>query len=253
MMMNSSAGQGDDVAETYASEVDPNLIRRHLMFDEFQDSVWGFVIYRCCNASDEDWKRMLRKIRSELEYKNTDYYISRDLVPFHNLHPIDDPSLYGASMDQVRAHFRSWIPENIKSRLRPEATDLDDITYKHLADMTPRYKYCLYVDDLCIESLDQDEDDSKCPVVKILNKDWEPYTLEEIKELGTIYNGTTPAPFLDGFTNDLAEDVGWMYMPVVYYLDRYFNLVKDDWHEQYMRPPFITGFESTFIGNWRKK
>ncbi|KAG6102681.1 hypothetical protein E4U14_006622 [Claviceps sp. LM454 group G7] len=93
MMMNSSAGQGDDVAETYVSEVDPNLIRRHLMFDEFQDSVWGFVIYRCCNASDEDWKRMLRKIRSELEYKKTDYYISRDLVPFHNLHPIDDPSL----------------------------------------------------------------------------------------------------------------------------------------------------------------
>ncbi|KAG6064411.1 hypothetical protein E4U32_000236 [Claviceps aff. humidiphila group G2b] len=260
MMMSSSAGQGDDVAETYVSGLDAKLIRRHMMFDEFQDSVWGFVIYRCCNASDEDWERMLQKIRSELYYDSTKYYISQDLVPFHNLHPIDDPSLYGASIDQARAHFRSWIPENIKSRLRPETTDLDDITYKNLADMTPRYKYCLYVDDLCIESLDQDDVD--CPVVKILDKDWEPYTPEEIKELeeseglGVIGDGTTPAPFLDGLTDDLKEDVGWMYMPVVYYLDRYFNLVKDDWYEQYVRPPYIDGWgedESTFIGHWRNK
>ncbi|KAG5986780.1 hypothetical protein E4U52_008281, partial [Claviceps spartinae] len=214
-----------------------------------------------CNASDEDWKRMLQNIRSELEYKNTDYYISRDLVPFHNLYPIGDPSLYGAPMDQVRAHFRSWIPENINSRLRPEATDLDDITYKHLAGMTPRYKYCLYVDDLCIESLDQDETDSDCLAVKILDKDWEPYTPEDIKELeeseglGVIGDGTTPAPFLDGLTDDLKENVGWMYMPVMFYLEKYFMLVKDEWDEQYVRPPYIYGWEDggRFIGQWRNK
>ncbi|KAG6058559.1 hypothetical protein E4U17_007934 [Claviceps sp. LM77 group G4] len=259
MMMSSSAGQDDDVVETYVSDFDANLIRRHLMFDEFQDAVWGFVIYRCCNASDEDWERMLQKIRSELDDDSTKYYISQDLVPFHNLHPIDDPSLYGASIDQVRRHFRSWIPENIKSRLRPEATDLDDITYKHLVDMTPRYKYCLYVDDLCIESLDQDN--FHCPVVKILDKTWEPPTPEEIRELEETEDlvvtgdGTTPAPFLDGLTNDLEEDVGWMYMPVGYYLERYFTLVKVDWHEQYVRPPYIEGLEdeSNFIGHWRNK
>ncbi|KAG6123889.1 hypothetical protein E4U12_000515 [Claviceps purpurea] len=262
MMMSSGAGQGGDVTKPDTPNVDADLIRRHLIFDEFQDSVWGFVIYRCCHASDEDWERMLQKIRSELDYHNTDWYISRDLVPFHNLHPIDDPSLYGASIDQVRGHFRSWIPENIKSRLRPEATELDDITYKHLVDMTPRYKYCLYVDDVCIESLDQDGwGDADCPVVKILDKTWEPPTPEEIKELeeteglGVIGDGTTPAPFIDGLTDDLAEDVGWMYMPVISYLDRYFTLVKVDWHEQYVRPPFIDGFEdeSNFIGHWRNK
>ncbi|KAG6064412.1 hypothetical protein E4U32_000237 [Claviceps aff. humidiphila group G2b] len=259
MMMSSSAGQGDDVAETYVSDLDAKLIQRHLMFDEFQDSVWGFVIYRCCNASDEDWERMLQKIRSQLDDDSTDYYISRDLVPFHNLHPIDDPSLYGASIDQARCHFRSWIPENIKSRLRPEATDLDDITYKHLVDMTPRYKYCLYVDDLCIESLDQD--DFQCPVVRILDEDWEPLTPEERKELGEneifgfICDGTTPAPFHDGLTDYLEENVGWMYMPVTSYLDRYFKLMEVDWHAQYVRPPYIEGFEdeSNFIGHWRNK
>ncbi|KAG6137227.1 hypothetical protein E4U12_000752 [Claviceps purpurea] len=258
MMMSSSAVQGDEVVNTYVSDYEAKQIWQHLMFDEFQDSVWGFVIYRCCNASDEDWERMLQKIRSELNYDSTDYYL-RDLVPFHNLHPIDDPSLYGASMDQVRSHFRSWIPENIKSRLRPEATDLDDMTYKYLVGMTPRYKYCLYVDDFCIESLDQD--DANCPVVKILDKDWEPYTPEELKYfeetegLGVIGDGTTPAPFLDGLTDDLKEDVGWMYTPVISYLDRYFMLVKDDWYEEYVRPPYIDGWEDErgLIGRWRNK
>ncbi|KAG6101385.1 hypothetical protein E4U14_006851 [Claviceps sp. LM454 group G7] len=190
MMTSSSAGLGDDVVNTHVSDYEAKQIRQHLMFDEFQDSVWG-------------------------------------LVP---------PS--GVSIDQARAHLRSWIPENIKSRPRPEATDLDDITYKYLVDMTPRYKYCLYVDDVCIESLDQDHVD--CPVVKILDKDWEPYTPRRIKELeddeglGVINDGTTPAPFRDDLTDDWEEDVDWMYMPVVYYLDRHFNLVKDDWDQEYV-------------------
>ncbi|KAG5939349.1 hypothetical protein E4U59_003151 [Claviceps monticola] len=259
MMTSSSAGEDDDVVETHVSEFDADLIWRHLLFDGFQDSVWGFVIYRCCNASDEDWERMLQKIRSELDYDNSDGHLSRDLVPFHNLHAIDDPSLYGATIDQVRAHFRSWIPENIRSRLRPEATDLDDITYNYLVHITPRYKHCLYVDDLCIESLDQDHAD--CPVVKILDKDWEPYSPEKLKELegteglGIIGDGTTPDPFHDGLTNDWEENVGWMYMPVISYLEMYFTLVKWDWLDVYVRPPYIdwTEDESTFIGHWRNK
>ncbi|KAG6116884.1 hypothetical protein E4U13_001562 [Claviceps humidiphila] len=260
MMTSSSAGQDDDVVETHESDFDAILIRRHLMarFDELQDSVWGFVIYRCCNASDEDWERVLQNIRSELDcLDSTDRYINRDLVPFHNLHAIDDPPLYGASIDQVRDHFRSWIPDNVKSRLRPGVTSLRDNGYKCLVDMTPRYQVCLYVDDLCIESLDQDHAD--CPVVKILDKDWVPYSPEEIKIIketeGLADDATTPAPFHDGLTDDWEENVGWMYMPVASYLETYFTLVKWDWVDIYVRPPYIdwTEDESTFIGNWRNK
>ncbi|KAG6086884.1 hypothetical protein E4U15_000400 [Claviceps sp. LM218 group G6] len=90
------------------------------------------------------------------------------------------------------------------------------------------------------------------------HKDWEPYTPDEIKELeddeglGVIDDGTTPAPFHDGLTDDWEEDVDWMYMSVVYYLDRYFNLVKDDWDQEYVRPPYIDGWEdeSTFKFHW---
>ncbi|KAG6086885.1 hypothetical protein E4U15_000401 [Claviceps sp. LM218 group G6] len=247
MMMSSSAGQDSNVVFVL-KHVDVELIRRHLIFDEFQDSVWGFVIYRCCNASDEDWERMLQKIRSQLDNAtefqiNQEYRIGQDLVPLHDLHPIDDPSLYGASIDQARHHFRSWIPKNIKSRLRPEAADLHDTTYRYLVEMTPRYKYCLYVDDECIESLN--EDDGDCLVVKMLEKTWEPYTREEIEELernGIGYlnlDGTTLPRFPHGLTNNTEENLGWMYMPVGYYVDKYFTFLKWDWPDVYVRPPFI--------------
>ncbi|KAG6155025.1 hypothetical protein E4U11_006206 [Claviceps purpurea] len=52
------------------------------------------------------------------------------------------------------------------------------------------------------------------------------------------------APFHDGLTDDWEEDVDCMYMPLVYYLDRYFKFVKVDWDEQYVRPPYIDGFEN---------
>ncbi|KAG5964684.1 hypothetical protein E4U57_004955 [Claviceps arundinis] len=178
---------------------------------------------------------MLQKIRSQLDNAtefqiNQEYRIGQDLVPLHNLHPIDDPSLYGASIDQARHHFRSWIPKNIKSRLRPEAADLHDTAYRYLVEMTPRYRYCLYVDDECIESLN--EDDGDCPVVKILEKTWEPYTREEIEELektGIGYldlDGTTLPRFPHGLTNNLEENLGWMYMPVGYFVDKYFTILK---------------------------
>ncbi|KAG5958635.1 hypothetical protein E4U58_005318, partial [Claviceps cyperi] len=43
MMTSSSAGQGNDVIKPDTLNVDADLIRRHVIFDEFQDSVWGFV------------------------------------------------------------------------------------------------------------------------------------------------------------------------------------------------------------------
>ncbi|KAG5915594.1 hypothetical protein E4U61_004443 [Claviceps capensis] len=183
MMMSSrlSAVKGDDVVETYVSDFDANLIRRHLI--------------------DEDWERMLQTIRSELDYDNTDYHFSRDpdLVPFHNHHAIDDPSLHGASIDQALSPASLPVLDPREHQVPSPAGDMNaastSTTYAH-----------------CIESLNQDDVD--CPLVKILDKDWEPYTPEELKELEES-DGSTPAPFHDGLTDDWEEDVGWMYMPLV--------------------------------------
>ena len=114
------------------------------------------------------------------------------------------------------------------------------------AKSTPRYNYCLFVDDICLESMDYPGVDS--PVVKILDKDWGPLSLEERDY--TVY-----APFHDGVTEHGEEDVGWMYLPVLNYLWMYDCLTTCEWFSLYMRPPWIVGNEqeSELVGHWRKK
>ncbi|KAG6033327.1 hypothetical protein E4U19_006664 [Claviceps sp. Clav32 group G5] len=252
--MSSNAANGDRVVKTNTyldhsnkPDVDANLIRSHLTCGKFRDSVWGLVIYRCCHSSDEDWARMLHRLRSELE-QDAAYFICQDLLPIHDLHVIDDPSLYEASIYQVRRHFQAWVPENLKTRLRPGATDLDDDVDWVYATTTPRYEYCIYVDDVCLESLYQPG--PNFPVVKLLCKTWDsPFPPEEMGDY------LVPAPFHDGVTTDWEEDVGWMYLPVVEYLYKYYLLLKTSWDEQYARPPFIDGYEdeSNFVGHWRRE
>lgn len=152
----------------------------------------------------------------------------------------------GATSHQVRDHFQSWVPKNLKDRLRPDADDpQNDIDWIY-ATSTPRYKYCLFVDDICLESVDHPGTDS--PVVKLLCKNWEsPFPPQE-------RNYIVHAPFHDGATEYDEEDVGWMYLPLYEYLDKYDLLGKCDWDDQYVRPPYIDGFEneSQLIGHWRQ-
>lgn len=153
----------------------------------------------------------------------------------------------GATSHQVRDHFQSWVPKNLEDRLRSDATNLEDYVGWLRATSTPRYKCCLFVDDICLESVDQPGCDT--PTVKILCKDWEsPFPPEE-------RNYTVPAPFHDGATEYDEEDVGWMYMPLHYYMDKYEVLGSWDWDDIYVRPPYIDGSEdeTNFIGHWRQK
>lgn len=162
--------------------------------------------------------------------------------------PVTDNRPSEASIYQVRRHFQAWVPENLKTRLRPGATDLDDDVDWVYATTTPRYEYCIYVDDVCLESLYQPG--PNFPVVKLLCKTWEsPFPPEEMGDY------LVPAPFHDGVTTDWEEDVGWMYLPVVEYLYKYYLLLKTSWDEQYARPPFIDGYEdeSNFVGHWRRE
>ena len=156
-------------------------------------------------------------------------------------------TISGATSHQVRDHFQSWVPKNLEGRFRPDATDLeDDVDWIHAAS-TPRYEYCLFVDDLCLESVDYPGVNS--PVVKLLHKNWEsPFHLQE-------RNYKAPSPFHDGATEYEEEDVGWMYMPLQKYLHKYDLLGKGDWDDQYVRPPYIDGTEdeSEFVGYWRQE
>ncbi|KAF7879574.1 hypothetical protein EAF04_000769 [Stromatinia cepivora] len=90
------------------------IIREDMTCAEFHDSVWGFVIYRCVEGNDAAWNSILEQLQSHIQ-ENPEDGQCQDLFPFHDLHVIDDKSLYGASIDEVRAYFQAWVPKNTPS------------------------------------------------------------------------------------------------------------------------------------------
>ncbi|KAG5929742.1 hypothetical protein E4U42_004669 [Claviceps africana] len=220
-------------------DIDFDSLEFSMTSDELRDSVWGFVIYRCSDGDQSAWEHMLHDIRSEVQ-ECLRFYVREDLLPLHDLHVIDDPALYGATSHEVRDHFHSWVAEDIKFRLPPKVTELatEDAMW-----MNPRYLYCLFADDICLESMRYPGTNS--PVVKILDKSWGPLSPEK-------RNYKVAAPFHDGVTEEIEEDVGWMYLPLDYYMWKYEGLARNDWYTTYMRPPYIDGDEeeSELIGYW---
>lgn len=75
----------------------------------------------------------------------------------------------GAMTDEVRDHFRSWVKGDVRARLRsgstldPESAS-DWSRWMNVIEWTPRYNYCLYEDEICLESLDH----YLSPVVKMI-------------------------------------------------------------------------------------
>jgi valyl-tRNA synthetase len=119
-----------------------------------------------------------------------------------------------------------------------------------------RYNFCLFVDEICLESLDEMPDG---PVVKILLKSWgRPEAASEFESEHEIHD--VHLDWEDGQTNDIYEDVGWMYVETSNYCEWYKNFVDMyngmDW---YTRPPRLRGHTNhTWVdfampGTWRKK
>lgn len=114
-------------------------------------------------------------------------------------------------------------------------------------NIKPRYKYCLVVDEICLESVEQPR--AVFPVVKLLYRDWENEWSSEER-----LQGVQP-PFHDGITDSIDEDVGWMYMWLSSYMKTYESFHEWDWDDMYMRPPFVdsTCDETNMVGHWRAK
>ncbi|KAK4213997.1 hypothetical protein QBC37DRAFT_373519 [Rhypophila decipiens] len=243
---------------TSSPDVDFDHIKSTMTCRKFHDSVWGFVIYRCSegnqnqNQNQVAWDRLLEALRAKVQ-EDLLFYMREDMLGFHDLHVIDDKALYGATSHQVRDHFRSWVPKNLEDRLGQDATNMDDDVDWVAATSTPRYEYCLFVDDICLESLDHPGVNS--PVVKVLRKDWESPFAPDADGGRNSTTVTVAAPFHDGVTEYEEEDVGWMYMPLHDYLHKYDLLGKGDWDDQYVRPPYIDGTEeeSELVGHWRQQ
>ncbi|KAL2068484.1 hypothetical protein VTL71DRAFT_16582 [Oculimacula yallundae] len=112
------------------------------------------------------------------------------------------------------------------------------------ADTTPRYMFCLAVDEICLESLDHPGSNS--PVAKLVWKDFD--LIEEGAEDNMAYAKRH---------EEHTPDEGWMYMPLAQYSETYTNWIAwDDWYDDYISPPFTDHWcedESHRNGHWRDK
>lgn len=167
----------------------------------------------------------------------------------------DDPEKFnGATSHEVRDHFNILAeqlpqvvntPETLQSLVKQcEDKPIPGPEYSFGA----RFNFAIFVDDICLESLDHMHD----PVVKILYKQWGNLTPEEKKyEIHPEWH--------DGETDDGEEDVGWMYMSVREYAETYNQFEwahLSPWHDFYLRPPLMLDIywdKESQLGFWRTK
>ncbi|KAK7928369.1 hypothetical protein PG985_005367 [Apiospora marii] len=225
---------------------------------DVRDPAWGFVIYRCAEGHNAAWNRAVQGLQDSMQ-ESLEYYKRQDLLPSHDLRAIDDPALYRATHRQVREHFLSWGLNDLKTKLH---TDIDPYEkymstgYYSPEYHRPRYRYCLVVDDLCLESFDQvkDEYDRLFPAVKLLSLQWWGPTIDE-EEVVDGEVGPESHPTDEDVEWWFHQDVGWMYMSVCDYAERYTQLSPGGmWHRMYTRPPYLDSLrdrDEEFMGWWR--
>ncbi|KAL2837238.1 hypothetical protein BJY01DRAFT_221173 [Aspergillus pseudoustus] len=210
---------------------------------------WGFVVYRCTyHENNAQWQRMVQLIKSHL-HESLSVNRRLDLLSRHRLIIMDDAAQFdGVTSHIVRDHFQSWVSRELgdvlqdpAQRKRPvhsrDGVELMDVEL----GLATRYNFCLFVDDICLESLDH----MSCPVVKVLCRfsgargpDERDYIVHPEYE--------------DGETDDEEENVGWMYTSVVDDCETYVRLVEaNDWYDEYCRPPWLKFYdEDEFPGFW---
>ncbi|KAH6717008.1 hypothetical protein BKA61DRAFT_654283 [Leptodontidium sp. MPI-SDFR-AT-0119] len=202
-------------------EVGLDIIEHEMTCPEFRDSVWGFVVYRCFEGHDEAWNTLLQRMRSRIPLWLEDESLSRprlNLLLAHDLHVIDDPSLYGASISAIRAHFKTWVSKDLQARLLSDVECPTSETDHPGADRTPRYSSCLAVDENDLLRMDHSRTGpTNGPFLKLISLQWDYMQLEL----------THPLFFVGGAELD-EEEGGWYSMWLSDYLDTYICLQFPD-------------------------
>ncbi|KAI8717155.1 hypothetical protein NCS52_00790300 [Fusarium sp. LHS14.1] len=182
-------------------------IIQHLQDDGFQS--WGFVVYRCAYANETQWASYLEflkeAVREDLETKDLD----------------------GASKQHVRERFSDWAAARSVERDGPGADD-------PWLRKRPRLKYCIYVDQRCLDTVDRYQTwveqgaigIPKTVVCAILDRTSKPSG-----------RGRRGYPSVEGCTK---MDTGWMYTDVSVLSGVYDRLSVEELSERdYERPPKV--------------
>jgi hypothetical protein len=229
----------------YSQRKEYHRIERSLTNSDIRpDAPWGFVVVRTAYgaASGAPWAHMLEDLRSNVA-QSLVLEDQSDLLPRHELTVVEDEAtLASADSHTVRRVFRAWVAEDLTPRLcdtekyggtaqvRAKLASTDAHFPNHpVADLPPRWIFCLFVDEDCLRSLEK----STFSCVKILTTDWVKVEGEEEDPVTVAWDHEWDG----GETNNDQEDVGWMYMDVADYVPSYSQLTDGHfWDTLYSRP-----------------
>ncbi|KAK1836420.1 hypothetical protein QBC39DRAFT_367235 [Podospora conica] len=256
--MSASSAPAPDDPFLAAIEGDPNPSTAWKpIIDVMRDTnhrKWGFLVYRVYYGDDAAWERFMDILRRDTENSLLGFG-KQYMVPFLDWTEMQDRAAFdGASKDDIREHFRTWIRDRSVERdgFGVEGTDI--------LRLSARYKACLYVDKEAMESAAMTEYPMatkptgvhyivKGKVVLVgsqLQDEWIPphpeATQEELDEIEEEEWAEEEYPPIDG---DTSWDVGWMYVELRFVASAYEmlseNLSEDSWRERwfYKRPPAV--------------
>jgi len=196
---------------------------------------WGWVIYRCTYGDDEAWNRFKQIInqRSRKIIAESDTPEAADSLEWTFVE--DRAALDGASRDQLRARFKTWAADAVRTE-QPRADD-------HGTFGIPRYSFFIQVDHSALESvIDEALQTSEIQdmlgegYVNFVDANWMPlserFPADEGGECDELHEP------IDGCRE---ENVGWMKMAsfTIVGPDFYDTMsgFPDVWYSFYQRPP----------------
>ncbi|KAH7308431.1 hypothetical protein B0I35DRAFT_515566 [Stachybotrys elegans] len=184
---------------------------------------WGFVIFRGVYGNDAEWDKFMSLYKASVADELYDFGKQEELGPDLEWTIIEDrDALEGATKEAVRARFLEWVA----ARSIERDGELGDKPW--VAKSMPRFKYCLYVDEVCFKTIvaRPGGDQTRGPQwrlaggnVVIINGMHEDYDDDEYDSDDP--DGDDEYSPIDGNTN---YDVGWAYIDVIGYTELFSHL-----------------------------
>ncbi|KFX98787.1 hypothetical protein O988_04211 [Pseudogymnoascus sp. VKM F-3808] len=184
---------------------------------------WGWVIYRCTYGDDEAWAKFQKIINERSRNEMTELGFSRKLASGLEWTYLSDQSLFdGASRDQLRQHFHSWVTE---AKTSEQPRDVDGKNY----DLAARYQFFVYVDEAVLRAtIDADLNNyAVCGLVNFVrcwDIDLDPEWREEARE----------------YTDQEDGDEGWMQIVGDMVGPCFYEVIggnTENWYAFYTPPP----------------
>ena len=209
---------------------------------------WGFTVYRCTYGDDGAWEQLMTRLYRCVS-ENLQSSGVEDLTELLDMTVHEDAELDGASKDVARKRFQKWLAtEANEERLNNDAAPVFIESYGRKVGTTPRYQYCLHVDEEALRSvvphdtaISDEEIDAGVGYLNLIDARWTLPSEEECE--GSRREHKVEDQYDEGFEavdGYKMQDVGWMRVGIRTAMpDFYSRRLVADWEHDYVRPPGV--------------